>query len=547
MHRLVTCLIHLFKILYLHLQVSESSEISMQALDGQISHICPFILFILCLVVATGTLSEQDCDTIRACRSPKCTPRSTEETETVNEVLEGTQTEIESMLQENSNENKLNDSDKAEEPVENGIENQNENGIENQNENGIENQNHIESQNEIEPHDDEILNEPHDDENEYETQNEILNEPQNENEDQSGIGRTIDIDPSEIVNESIHEHSELTNETSLLKVDSIDHSSPNNPSSLPLTSLSHSFNAPLLPTEQESDSQSQSASEELLDFPPPADFFSEVSSDEENSTLHLGGKTILEFLRSEEEQMRLEIARLQKEDAERLQREREERERWIDSIRKQNYVLSSDEEEEWKEEEEEASRRRTLFVASIGREMEKALNEIRKSTEDEKLSPTRVIQFTKTKSKLQKRIRENDVQQKKENAERRKREMEQRQLAARNRAITDQKQRQKQEELRKERRAFEKKLREEDLERQKKERERRQRDEQQRLKRLSMVQKQKEEEKKRREEKKKQWLEEKRRLEEEEKRKEEMEKQRRRRNMVRFRNDTTKQKPGCVG
>ena len=44
MHRLVTCLIHLLKILYLHLQVSESSTVSIQAVDGSISHICCFHL-----------------------------------------------------------------------------------------------------------------------------------------------------------------------------------------------------------------------------------------------------------------------------------------------------------------------------------------------------------------------------------------------------------------------------------------------------------------------------------------------------------------------
>lgn len=304
---------------------------------------------------------------------------------------------------------------------------------------------------------------------------------------------------------------------------------------------------PDVPTDLNESNSSESACDKSTVFPLSSDLFSVVSSDEEAALSELfDGKTLAEYLRSEEEQLREEIARLQREDAERLRREKLEREKWIDQIRQENYVLSSEEEEEWKEEEEEASRRRTVFITTIGKEMEHMLTEMQRDESKQNVSRKKVIQFSRTKSRLQERVRENEAQQQREATERRKRELEQRQLAARNRAITDQKQRQQQEQLRKERRAFEKKLKEEALERERKEKERRQRDEQLRLKQLSLMKKQEEEEKKKKKEKKKQWLEEKRRLEEEDRRKEEMEKQKRRQNLIRIRNETTKVKSGCV-
>ena len=74
-----------------------------------------FTLFGWLLVVETGTLSEKDCDTIRACRSPLSSVRWDDEPEKAGEGLEENSKETENGMNESSNQINENKNEKENE------------------------------------------------------------------------------------------------------------------------------------------------------------------------------------------------------------------------------------------------------------------------------------------------------------------------------------------------------------------------------------------------------------------------------------------------
>lgn len=227
-----------------------------------------------------------------------------------------------------------------------------------------------------------------------------------------------------------------------------------------------------------------------------------------------------EFLVSiEEEKQRLNsvIAGLQEKEMARHEQERREREAWLEKLRRENGLLSSDE-EELKQEAAEETRRHTVFIESLDREKKNLIA----AAARERRNPNRAMDIPQLREAVITRLRRNIQTHAAEEAKREKQIRERYERQMRERKASDKKEEEKQKALRRERQAFGQQLREESLRKQKAEQAKYEKETAARRQMMEKMKQKEEMEKKRKEEKRRQWSEQKEQLEKQERERKKM-------------------------